>query len=482
MEIQKKAPLSRRDKILRKIIDYGILALVIFSPLPAASVNEWSVLVIELAVLVMMAAYFLMKEKPSIHEDLILSMKWIRRALVGFSIFLAIQMIPLPGFLVKIVSPQAHAFWQFFSPAGGGSQWMTLSLAPGRTFERSLELLSYGLLGFLVLRTVKRQFQIRRIILTAMGIGIFEAFYGLFELYNKNPRILFYKKIYNLDSVTGTFVNRNHLSGYLEMIIPLVIGLMIARIGLFSLSGLRWREKVLRFSEKGLTANIFISLGILIMAVALVFSRSRAGVFILFLIFILFLGLTTVSYGKASEQKKWISNFLRVVFIVILIVVLYVGIQATMERFALDKILQEGRPALWTNTLKIISDFPLVGTGLGSFSSLYPDLSGETGPLRLSHTHNDYLEYLSEIGIVGVLFLLGAILMLFIRIMVVWYGRRHPEAKALALGGIIAIFAILIHSITDFNLHIPANTLLFTVVLSLTMVTVFYRRTERKKP
>jgi O-antigen ligase len=153
-----------------------------------------------------------------------------------------------------------------------------------------------------------------------------------------------------------------------------------------------------------------------------------------------------------------------------------------MERFALDKLLQEGRPALWANTLRIISDFPLVGTGLGTFSSLYPDLYGEAGPLRLSHTHNDYLEFLSELGIIGMLFLLAIVLIMLSRILLVWSGRRYPEAKALALGGIIAIFGILIHSITDFNLHIPANVLLFTIILSLTMVMVFYRRTERKKP
>jgi len=455
---------------------------MIFSPLPAASVHEWSILMIELAVLVLTAAYLLMDQKPRINEGLRISMKWAHRAVVGLFIFLAVQMIPLPGFLVQIVSPKAYAFRQVFSPGGRGASWMTLSLAPGRTLERSLELLSYVLLGFLVLRTVKRQFQFRRIILTAMGVGVFEAFYGLFELYNKNPRILFYKKIYNLDSVTGTFVNRNHLSGYLEMIIPLAIGLIIARIGVFSLSGLKWREKILRFSEKGLTANILISLGIILMAVALVFSRSRAGVFILFFSFVLFLGMTTISYGKSSDQKRWIGNFLRVVFIIILLIVVYVGTQATMERFALDKLLQEGRPALWANTLRIISDFPLVGTGLGTFSSLYPDLYGEAGPLRLSHTHNDYLEFLSELGIIGMLFLLAIVLIMLSRILLVWSGRRYPEAKALALGGIIAIFGILIHSITDFNLHIPANVLLFTIILSLTMVMVFYRRTERKKP
>ena len=108
-------------------------------------------------------------------------------------------------------------------------------------------------------------------------MGVFQALYGMFELYSKNPRILFYEKIYGLDSVTGTFVNRNHFSGYLEMIIPLTVGLVIARIDLFSLSGLKWRDKLLRLSEKRPTINLLIIAGIIVMALAVIFSKSRSG-------------------------------------------------------------------------------------------------------------------------------------------------------------------------------------------------------------
>jgi len=127
-----------------------------------------------------------------------------------------------------------------------------------------------------------------RIFFVLVVMGVFEAFYGLFELYNKNPRILFYEKVHYLDSVTGTFVNRNHLSGYLEMVIPLCVGLIIARIDLVSFTGLRLREKLLRLSEKGLGINIFLSLGVIVMSVAVIFSKSRSGVFLLIFAFILF--------------------------------------------------------------------------------------------------------------------------------------------------------------------------------------------------
>ena len=281
-----------------------------------------------------------------------------------------------------------------------------------------------------------------------------------------------------LDSVTGTFVNRNHLSGYLEMIIPLALGLMIARIDLFSLVGLKWREKLLRLSEKGLATNLLLSLGIIIMSLAIIFSKSRSGVFLLVFIFILFFQLTMLYFRGNIHQKKWMKNFLRVVFLFIIFISVYIGIGATLERFALDKLLQEERPTFWANTIGIVSEFPLFGTGLGTFPSIYPDYEENRIPMRLFHAHNDYLEYLSELGVVGLILLLGGILFMVINSFLIWRVRRYPEVKGLALGGIVAIICILIHSITDFNLQIPANMMLFSVVLSLTIVTAFYKRRE----
>ena len=151
--------------------------------------------------------------------------------------FIALQIVPLPMFLVRILSPGTYAFHKAFSPGFAGTEFLSLSVVPAQTFREGLELAAYVLVGFLVIRTVTRGREIRRIIAFLVAVGAFEAFYGLFELTTRNPRILFYKKIYSPDSVTGTFVNRSHLAGYLEMIIPLAIGLLIARLDFFSLGG-----------------------------------------------------------------------------------------------------------------------------------------------------------------------------------------------------------------------------------------------------
>lgn len=464
-----------KDKIILKIIQYGLLGLIVFSPLPAASVGEWSVLVIQLVVLVMMGAYFFMKDRPAQNAALSRALKWPKYFFMALWILLIIQILPLPKFLVKLFSPNAVAFREAYSPGFSNTTFTSFSLIPAQSFQVALGLLPYFFLGFLIIKTVRKRSQIIQIYTVLVAMGVFEAFYGLFELTNKNPKILFYKKVFGTDVVTGTFVNRNHLSGYLEMIIPLGIGLIIARTNLFSLSGIKWKEKLMRLSERGGAVNLFMSLGVMIMALAIFFSKSRSGIFLLFFTFILFFVLNILHFRKFEAQKTWIRNFLLVSFMVILLISVYLGVENSLMRFGLENIRSEVRPIFWSNTLRMSWDYPVVGIGLGNFSSLYPNFMQTGRLIKISHAHNDYLEILVELGAVGLILLAAGIFFMIGYIFLFWRQRRYPLVKGLALGGFVSLTCILIHSLTDFNLQIPANRLLFTVVLSLTLATVGYK-------
>ncbi|MFW6160943.1 MAG: hypothetical protein ACOC57_07370, partial [Acidobacteriota bacterium] len=124
---------GRHDDICRKVIEYGILALIIFSPLPAASVYGWSILVIQMAVLVMVIAYFLMREKPKTNKLLSLSLKWPRILFIGLFILIFIQIVPFPRFLVKIFSPGTYSFQQRFSTDFSQIKLLSFSLIPHYT-------------------------------------------------------------------------------------------------------------------------------------------------------------------------------------------------------------------------------------------------------------------------------------------------------------------------------------------------------------
>lgn len=471
-------PPAARRKGTAELIQYGLLALLVLSPLPAASVNEWSILILELAVFAMTGAYILANDKPAINPRLEERLKWPRHAFLALFALIAFQAVPLPVFLVRILSPGTYAFHKAFSPGFAGARFLSLSVVPAQTFREGIELAAYVLAGFLVIRNVTRGREIRRIIACLVAVGAFEAFYGLFELTAKNPRILFYKKIYSPNSLTGTFVNRSHLAGYLEMIVPLAIGLLIARLDFLSLGGEGLKDRLLHWTGKGLTSNLFLFAAVILMSLGIIFSQSRAGIFILVFTFLLFFEFVILHFSRFGRRRRWLRNFIWVTLLLVTVSALYIGIGSTIQRFALDDLLRENRPLLWGNVARIIAAFPVLGTGLGTFVSVYPAYEKVAGPeLLLVHAHNDYLEYLSELGAVGFVFLCGAVLFIGVSSLLSWRERRNPDVKGIALGGIISIAVILVHSLTDFNLHIPANMLLFAVVLAMTFVTAFYRKT-----
>jgi len=462
----------------RKILEYGLLALLLWSPLPAASVEEWSIFVIELVAAVLAGTYVLLDPKPVLNPRLAPVVRKMTPAAAALFGFLALQVVPLPAALVRILSPGSYHFRQLYAPEFARMKFMTLSIAPGSTLAAGLFLAALFILGALVLRTVVRGRQIRTILAVLAVSGVFQALYGLFELTRENPRLLFYKKLFSPESVTGTFVNRNHFSGYLEMIVPLALGLALARMNMMTFGVKGFREKLMLWTSKGVLANVLILAGVVVMSLAVILSNSRSGVVVLGFSVFLFLGLSVAAYSRTGFRQPWIGKTVRWTFLGVTVLAVAVGVGSTIRRFSLDTLLREDRPQYWANTARIIGDFPLFGTGLGTFASAYGAYEKTaSSELLLTHAHNDFLEYAAELGLVGFVLLAGGILYLAVSAFLAWRRRRNPQARALALGGLVALAGAGLHAVTDFNLHVPANMVLFAVVLSLTLVMAYYRKT-----
>ena len=94
----------------------------------------------------------------------------------------------------------------------------------------------------------------------------------------------------------------------------------------------------------------------------------------------------------------------------------------------------------------------------------------------MDHAHNDYLELLAEAGLVGFLIVVGGVAWFGWRTLKHWFTRHDPQVRGIVLGGLTSLLAIGIHSLVDFNLHIPANALLLSVILGLTSVAVHVRQ------
>ena len=461
----------------RRIIEYGLLGLLILSPLPAASVEEWAVFAIELAVALMAGAYILAEPKPALNPHLPPVLKRLRPIAIALFGLLLFQVVPLPAGFVRLIAPGSYNFRQLYAPEFGRMKFMTLSIAPAATIGAGLFLATLFILGFLVLHTVKHGRQIRTLLAVVVCSGAFQALYGLFELTRTEPRLLFYKKIFSPDSVTGTFVNRNHFSGYLEIIVPLALGLAMARMNMMTFGLKGFREKLLLWTSKGLLVNVLILAAAVVMGLGIALSNSRSGLAVLGFTAFLFLGLSVSAFSRTGFRQPWIGRTVRATFLCFTILALTVGIGSTIRRFALDDLLHQDRPQYWSNTVQIIRDFPLFGTGLGTFASAYGAYEKtSSNELLLVHAHNDFLEYFAELGLVGGALLIGGVLYLAVSSYLAWRIRRNAQARALALGGLVALAGIGLHAVTDFNLHIPANMVLFSVVLCLTLVMAYYRK------
>ncbi|UCE43357.1 MAG: O-antigen ligase family protein [Candidatus Aminicenantes bacterium] len=448
------------------------MGLIIFSPLPAASVHEWSILVIQLTVIILMICFFLIKEKPRCNERLSKTLRWPKVLFIGFWIFLFFQIIPLPKFLTKILSPGTYAFQKLHAPDFSSIKFMSVSLVPSISLKTALALLSYFLIGFLIVMTIKKRSQIIRLCSVICVMGIFEAAYGLFGLYSRNLHIFSYENKMALNYASGTFLNRNHFAGYLEMIIPITIGLIISQVGMMPFSPVIWKEKLVRLSERKIAVSILLALGVILMSLALIFSRSRTATVLLAFIFVVFVLHAFLNLKRNGLQNKATKIFIISIFIIILFLSFYIGRDTIFQRFAVRHFQNEGRPAIWANTLKIIYDYPIFGSGLGTFAALFPIMEADGEISIITHAHNDYLEYMSDVGAVGFFLFFGGIFFILIQCANIWKRRIHPLARALGIGGIIAIISLLLHGVTDFNLQIPSNMLLFSVILSITLVTV----------
>jgi O-antigen ligase len=122
---------------------------------------------------------------------------------------------------------------------------------------------------------------------------------------------------------------------------------------------------------------------------------------------------------------------------------------------------QGSRPILWKNSLGIFRDHPVAGTGLGSFVSVFPEHQTEAVDLTIEHAHNDYVEVLTETGVLGGVLVLATMLLFFRITFRNLALQLKYEPGWIQLGGTIACCGLAVHSFVDFNLHIPANAAWF---------------------
>jgi O-antigen ligase len=261
--------------------------------------------------------------------------------------------------------------------------------------------------------------------------------------------------------LSSTFGNADHLAGYMEMAIPLLLGLF--------LTGFR-----------GIKLFLVIVLTVLLF-IALILSLSRGGWFgTLSGLFFMSVALFFNPYFQSKRLfLTLVCGFLVVGFIVLSSTPVVKRIR-TLEQNNKISII-ESRVSRWRGTIAMIKDHPILGTGPGTFAIVFTQYQPPGHANRSFFAHNDYLHFASEVGLLLIAIIVWMIITLFIK---GFEKMKNPSrlVRGVTIGAMSGITAILVHSISDFNLHIPANALLFTILCAIIVSPVHKHEAPQSKP
>lgn len=344
--------------------------------------------------------------------------------------------------------------------------WKKLSIAPYATRNELLILLTCFIAFYAARLLGADRARRRRLILSFVVIGTLDAFYGLIQYLSGSQRIFGYVKRYDLEEVTGTYINRNHFAGLMEIVLPFAVALVLQEYGKLrgNLRGHTRRKRL----QALLNDNVYrLALPVFVAAVlflALVFSRSRMG--------ILCSGCSLAFMFVLFQLRQKVPRVLLVCLIAVsLCLIVWIGPGTVMQRFG--QIGQEysaadgTRLSIWRASMLLIRDHPFLGTGLGTFPIAFTSVQDSFLGNFVNHAHNDYIELASDLGIPGAALLVGSIFAILIRSISAFAAAERRFDRLVALAASAAIVAIALHSLADFNLYIPANALIFSVVLGL---------------
>ena len=370
-----------------------------------------------------------------------------------------VQLIPFPRAVVAVLSPARVAFADnLFALSWSPPENLALTVNSFETQLSLLRLVCYMLVFLLAFRDYQQRREAHFLIGVLVGLGIFEAVYGGIQYLTGWPYIFTYRKLAYAQEATGTYINRNHFAGLLEMVLPFLLAEILLR---HRKGGGRRRSAWIDFITSPMT---FRSLGRLVLfaliCVALVFSKSRGG------IAGLFAGILVVgAIAFYQTRRRWMAVTLPLILALPVVYSFWIGITPVIGRFealAQAGAFEQDRLALWRDTVALIQDYPLLGTGLGTYpwSSIYYQSTNLT--MRYEHAHNDYLEFAADIGIPAAVVLFGSLWFLLGKIVRQAPALEHSRERILAAGCAGSFLALLTHEIVDFNLQIPANAFLFS--------------------
>lgn len=443
-----------------------IIALLIFLvliPLPLGSNRLWAMGVIAIAVgglgCVWGAGIWRGKISPS---------KALKAGLPMFFVLLALQVW---------VATQ----WLFGLSADPAASALALVLG-----------VSYSLLFLLIISLFGTRIRLLWLLAALVISGTLQGFYGTFMALSGFEWSLFGETVSHGSVATGTFVNRNHFAGYIEMTLACGIGLMMA---MRSTEKWSWASAI----ELVMGPKARLRIALVILVIALVMTRSRGGN-VAFFTAMLLMSMLFIVRNKDNRRRN-ILILLSLILIDTLVISQYFGLENLKDRLVNTRLVDtvqivevdqvpvevlqkanEIRGQVVLDALPLAKQNPIVGQGAGAFEATYAQYADQTVRLHFDHAHNDHLQFFIEYGAIGTLLLAVFVGWSLCCALAALWQTKSMFRNGLGLGVSMGIVSIMIHSFSDFNLQIPANAATFVTLCAIAVITQNHSRRRAKTP
>jgi O-antigen ligase len=438
------------------ICQWGLIALAAWSPLPFGSARPWAwgILAAGVGILLIVRAAgdFIAQEGSERPAGVIAPAALLFALAIFWAIFQCLPWAP---------AAWKHPIWD---EAGrllpGLALRPAISIDPESSRTAILHLVTYAAVFWLSFRSCQRAATAQLVVFSIGMIGALYAAWGLAVYWAGNHYVLWFTKWAYFGDLTSTFVNRNSYAAYSGLAVIALFGLFLEET-VRRLASRESRRTRLRALVEGLLArrSIAIIVGSLMAATAVLLTHSRGGATGTGIGIVALFATASLAPSLRGPWRKWVA--LALLFGALAGVALSGG--ETITRVADTSWDLEGRHRIFELTLQAIANNPLIGTGLGTFKSIFPTYRTEDLRLLVSLAHNDYLENTMELGIPAAFMLFAAPLILVVRCFVGAL-QRHRDAiiPAIAVGASVLVG---LQSLVDFSMQIPAVAVSYLVLL-----------------
>jgi len=391
---------------------------------------------------------------------------WAALVLVGIAIL--IQVVPLPLSTLESLSPQTLATLRELNVevAANVSSSHPISIRPAATL---LALALFGSFALLMLGTSRALSSVT----ATTFIERLVIFGAVLALIGIVQRPLFTGRIYGFwtpqfeGSPFGPFVNKNHFAGWMLMGVPLALGLICARIdGSMNKVKRNWRDRLIWLSSEEASRLTLIAAAIVMMTLSLFLTMSRSAISAFALAIVITGWFWTT--GNSTASRKAVGTIY--LLLLVAVVIAWIGADVIFAQFSGARWAEfNGRRGAWADARRVVSFFPLVGTGLNTYGSAMLLYQRYGLGQHYSAAHNDYLQLAAEGGV-----LLSVPVLIFV-LALARTVRRRFQADAgspshwIRAGAVTALVAIALQETVEFSLQTPGNAAFFAVVCGIAL-------------